>query len=616
MEENKSDKDGNTKLIYLDDVEYTKEPEFPYPNPLCHKDLDEFYSSTLFQHVFDFFQEMIVGSEVFKREGLKLESGSISRFFVRDWKTTYDLLFESFNRIQGTDEFLFLELYGNTGDNKFDFKKFAPKIYRIYCFRMGLSDDPERELEGAKKALESVDEGAWAAWKITKAEKLYEIFDYKLLDPQQESIVMIIEHSEQVKRVALAYSYEEETFTPYPAELCILNNLQKCEKPITSGLSLFEDIDDCSASIIGREKLLSLISGDQVYNKIFTLIDHSYFKSNLRIDKFSMQQCLVGCSLKRFRDYVSIIVEVVHPSDIAIHQVNVILVKKNQIEFNIKIINEHIFDPKRITDDSNFITNKIMPNEAEINILINKLSNFYDVNVCDTKLIAYLNNDNLIYSEFLIVEVCFLRASEEKMLKGLLYFANDSLLKKKTPILFYTPDIDNIDLVEEYLEISPNKYFYTPNNSVSETEITYFLSKKFPNIQRKDLLASQFKTLNNKKYLYALFMYKETICEVCFNLTDKNKNPSLRSYTFYPCNVYHTFSPSFTSLYNIFENFLNTKKEKIFSIKEYELGEDSCFEDIFIINYQNNAGDSFNEVFSKVNNSFQPLRKPEKYFSI
>ena len=209
-------------LFQINDIQYTKQPDFPYPNPLVSKNLKEFYSNDLYQKTFEFAKEKIINSSVFKNLEIKLENPHISRFFIRDWKTNFDLLFETFFRIDTTDQFLFMEIHLNTNDNKYENTNFNPKIYKILCFKLELIAHPDKEIEGAEMVLKIVDKEKWADWKIKKIEKTFELFNYSLFDPKQVSVVLLIYKEFNVKRVIIAYSYEEEYDIPYPACIYIM----------------------------------------------------------------------------------------------------------------------------------------------------------------------------------------------------------------------------------------------------------------------------------------------------------------------------------------------------------------------------------------------------------
>jgi hypothetical protein len=208
------EKTSHKNRIMLDDLDYTPHPHHPYPNPLIVKTLDDLCNNKTFLDTFKHFDNIISGSKAFKDLGFQLSEGYVTRFSVRDWETNQDLQFEMFKRIQNTEQFIFVQFVCNTGSEIDSFKK---SLYTLYCFKLCLKEQYDDYY--IEQALAKVDSGKWSAWTISTFEKVYGVDDYLLTNPQQESCVLTIKNGVDEKRVAIAYSVEENDHEILPAVL-------------------------------------------------------------------------------------------------------------------------------------------------------------------------------------------------------------------------------------------------------------------------------------------------------------------------------------------------------------------------------------------------------------
>jgi hypothetical protein len=200
--------------IFLDCLVYTPHPKPPYHNPLLVRNVEDIFSNEIFSKAFEFYDNLLNKTQTLKNMGIHLSQGYVSRFAVRDWGSNFDLQFELFKRIEGTDEFLFFQLVCNTGELSDNFTK---KLYKLLCFKLNLLNSPDEDL--VEEALEKVDDGKWKDWKIKEFEKAFGVFSYTLTNPQQESCVLKIEKDGSEKRVIIAYTVEENDREVFPAVL-------------------------------------------------------------------------------------------------------------------------------------------------------------------------------------------------------------------------------------------------------------------------------------------------------------------------------------------------------------------------------------------------------------
>ena len=208
----------HSKPILIEDINYVEQGPFPYPNPMKFTESSE-QSKEPFLSLFNYVEDKIVQSSTFQKMKIKLRKGIISSMTVREWEGSYDVRFESFNLIEGTNEFIFCEIHANTGCKDLISGSFNPKIFKILCFKLLKTED---ELSNyPEEALHKVENGKWADWVVEEILENYKIFDYSFFNPEQDSVTLKIKDPKTniTKIVLIPFTIEEMNSEVYPAGL-------------------------------------------------------------------------------------------------------------------------------------------------------------------------------------------------------------------------------------------------------------------------------------------------------------------------------------------------------------------------------------------------------------